>query len=110
MARYLHTLLKGIDIQVPIGLANPEIKNLSCDSREINKGDLFLGFEGEKVDGGTFWAKAIERGACAAIISKNASLLNPPNNEDPVVICPDPVSLFIGKLASDFFGKPSNEI
>ena len=68
MSRYLHTLLKAVDFQVPSGLANPEIKNLSCDSREIEKGDLFLGLDGEKVDGGNFWAKAIERGACAAII------------------------------------------
>ena len=110
MSRYLHTLLKAIDLQVPSGLANPEIQNLSCDSREIKKGDLFLGLEGEKFDGGIFWAKAIERGACAAIISKNASLLNPPTNEDPVVIIPDPVSLFMGKLAAEFWGKPSSEI
>ena len=110
MSRYLHTLLKAIDFQVPSGLANPEIKNLSCDSREIEKGDLFLGLDGEKVDGGNFWAKAIERGACAAIISKKASLLNPPTNEDPVVILPEPVSLFMGKLAADFWGKPSSEI
>ncbi len=110
MSRYLHTLLKAIDFQVPSGLANPEIKNLSFDSRAIEKGDLFLGLKGEKVDGGIYWAKAIERGACAAIISRNASILNPPTNEDPVVIIPDPVSLFMGKLAADFWGKPSSEI
>ncbi len=110
MSRYLHTLLKAIDFQVPSGLVNPEIKNVSCDSREIEKGDLFLGLEGEKVDGGIYWAKAIERGACAAIISKNASLLNPPTNEDPVVIFRDPVSLFMGKLAAEFWGNPSSEI
>ncbi len=110
MSRFLHTLLKAIDFEVPSGLANPEIKNLSCDSREIEKGDLFLGLDGEKVDGGAFWAKAIERGACAAIISKKASLLHPPTNEDPVVIIPEPVSLFMGKLAAYFWGKPSSEI
>ena len=110
MSRYLHTLLKAIDFQVPSGLANPEIRNLSCDSRKTEKGDLFLGLDGEKVDGGIYWEKAIERGACAAIISRNASILNPPTNEDPVVIIPDPVSLFMGKLAADFWGKPSSEI
>ena len=110
MSRYLHSLLKGIDLEVPFGLANPEIKNLSCDSREIEKGDLFLGLEGEQVDGGIYWAKAIERGACAAIISENASHLKPPTNQDPVFICPNPVSLLMGKLAADFWGKPSNEI
>ena len=109
MSRYLHSLLKAIDLEVPSGLANPEIKSLSCDSRKIRKGDLFLGLEGEQVDGGTYWTKAIEKGACAAIISKNASHLNPPRSEAPVVILPDPISLFIGKLASEFWGKPSNE-
>ncbi|WP_269624344.1 UDP-N-acetylmuramoyl-L-alanyl-D-glutamate--2,6-diaminopimelate ligase [Prochlorococcus marinus] len=110
MSRYLHSLLKAIDLQVPPELANPEIKNLSCDSREIRKGDLFLGLEGSQVDGGAYWAKALKRGACAAIISKNASILNPPTNEDPVVIIPDPVSLFMGRLAADFWGNPSSEI
>ena len=110
MSRYLHNLLKVIDLQVPSGLANPKIKNLSCDSREIKKGDLFLGLNGEKVDGGIFWKKAIEKGASAAIISKNASLLNPPTNEDPVVIFPAHVSLLTGKLAAYFWGKPSSEI
>ena len=110
MSRHLHTLLKAIDFQVPSCLANPEIKNLSCDSRATEKGDLFLGLDGEKVDGGIYWKEAIARGACAAIISKNASLLNPPTNEDPVVIVSDPVSLFVGKLAADFWGKPSSEI
>ena len=110
MSRYLHTLLKAINVVVPPGLVNPEIKNLSCDSREIEKGDLFIGLDGEKVDGGTYWAKAIEKGACAAMISKNASLLNPPTKEDPVIIIPDPVSLFLGKLAANFWGKPSSEV
>ncbi len=110
MSRYLHSLLKAIDFEVPSGFVNPEIKNLSCDSREIKKGDLFLGLEGEKVDGGIYWEKALEGGACAAVISKKASLLNPPKSEDPVVISPDPVSLFMGKLAADFWSKPSNDI
>tara|TARA_Y100001968_G_scaffold134774_1_gene122939 strand:- start:563 stop:2068 length:1506 start_codon:yes stop_codon:yes gene_type:complete len=103
-------LLKAIDLHVPPGLANPEIKNLSCDSRKIEKDDLFLGLVGEKVDGGIYWTQAIEKGACAAIISKKASLLSPPTNKDPVFISPDPVSLFMGKLAADFWGKPSSEI
>ena len=110
MPRYLHSLLKAIELEVPSGLENLKINNLSCDSRKINQGDLFLGLEGENVDGGAFWSKAIERGACAAVISKNASLLNPPTNEDPVVICPDPISLFVGKLASVFWYTPSNEL
>ncbi len=110
MSKYLHSLLKAINLEVPSGLANIEIKNLSCNSREIGKGDLFLGLEGEKVDGGIYWREAIDRGASAAIITEKASCLNPPTNEDPVVIFPDPISLFIGKLASEFWGKPSNKI
>ena len=110
LSRYLHSLLKAIDLEVPSGLVNPEIKNISYDTREIEKGDLFFGLEGEQVDGGVFWKKAIEKGACAAIISKNASVLNPPTKRDPVVICPNPVSFFMGNLAAEFWGKPSNDI
>ena len=81
MLRYLHSLLKAIDLEVPSGLANPEIKNLSCDSREIETGDLFLGLEGEKVDGGTYWKKAIESGASAEETSLLAADgLEPPSD------------------------------
>ena len=110
MSRHLHSLLEAIGIEVPSSLPNPKIKNLSCDSHNIEKGDLFLGLKGEKVDGGVFWDKALTSGACAAIISKDASLLNPASQEKSVVVFPDPIALWIGKLAADFWGEPSSKV
>ncbi len=110
MSRHLHSLLEAIGLEVPSYLPNPKIKNLSCDSQNIEKGDLFLGLKGEKVDGGVYWDKALASGACAAIISKDASLLNPASKEKPVVVFPDPIALWIGKLSADFWRDPSSKI
>lgn len=39
------------------------------DSREVQRGDVFFGLPGEHCDGGQFAAKAMEGGACMAVVS-----------------------------------------
>ncbi len=107
MNKRFHGLLKEVGLEVPPGLANPLIENLSCDSRLINKGTLFLGLPGVNVDGGSFWKEALSSGAAAAVISKTTAKLTPPSKEDVVVVVPDPIENWIGEIASTFWGKPS---
>ena len=45
-----------------------EVLNVSTDSRNINKGDLFVAVKGEKFDGHDFVADVLNKGACAAIV------------------------------------------
>ena len=45
-----------------------EVLNISTDSRNINKGDLFVAVKGEKFDGHDFVADVLNKGACAAIV------------------------------------------
>lgn len=53
-----------------------QIKGVSIDSRNIEKGNLFVPFKGEKVDGHRFVEDAISRGASAAFWQKDVP--NPP--------------------------------
>ncbi len=103
----LHFLLKATGIDAPSAFNNVSIQSINCDSRNVNKGDLFFGLPGEKVDGGCFWRQAISSGAVAAIISKNAARLAPPNSEDMVLVVPDQVGCLMGEIASVFWDKPS---
>ncbi len=107
MTTSLHFLLKAIGIDASNAFGNVLVQSISCDSRLVKKGDLFFGLPGEKVDGGFFWRQAISSGAVAAIISKDAATLDPPNSEDMVFIVPDQVGYWMGEIASVFWDKPS---
>jgi UDP-N-acetylmuramoyl-tripeptide--D-alanyl-D-alanine ligase len=43
-------------------------KRVVIDSREVREGDLFVGLEGERVDGGEFGVRALRAGAWGALI------------------------------------------
>jgi UDP-N-acetylmuramoyl-L-alanyl-D-glutamate--2,6-diaminopimelate ligase len=42
------------------------VGDVSCDSRRIAPGSLFVGLPGGAVDGGRFWRQALAAGAAAA--------------------------------------------
>jgi len=47
--------------------------NISIDSRTIKKGQVFIAVKGDNFDGHNFVARAFQRGASAAIISRNVN-------------------------------------
>src|SRR5215831_7138575 len=51
----------------------------SIDSRTIQPGELFFAVKGEKMDGHDFLAQAIEKGAVAAVVSRDKQAQLPPN-------------------------------
>ena len=63
----LHILKSHLNIEDAL------VSNISTDTRNIQKGDLFIAVCGEKFDGHNFVAEALEKGACAAIVSKPVS-------------------------------------
>ena len=110
MAQTLHALLHAVDLPVPEGLPNPSVAALTCDSRCIGAGSLFLGLPGERVDGGSFWRQTLNDGAAAAVIGPAAAAADPPGPNDPVVVVPEPVAHWIGELAAAFWQSPSQRM
>ena len=106
MAQALHALLSDAGIAVPQGLANPGLEAITTDSRRVGPGTLFLGLPGERVDGGTFWAQALEAGAAAAVIGPGAAAAQPPAADDPVVVIQEPVARRIGEIAAAYWDHP----
>ena len=52
---------------------NAEVTGISTNSHACKSGDIFIGMPGTRVDGGEFWQSAIDSGAIAAIISREAA-------------------------------------
>ncbi len=71
----LNELLRaaGVDTEVR---GDPEVKieGLAYDSRAVEPGTLFFCFEGLKVDGHEFAAKAVEQGASALVVERPLDL------------------------------------
>ena len=106
MTQVLHALLSDAGIAVPQGLVNPGLEAITTDSRRVGPGTLFLGLPGERVDGGSFWAKALEAGAAAAVIGAEAAAAQPPAADDPVVVIQEPVARRIGEIAAAYWEHP----
>ena len=62
MTLLLHPLLHQVGLEVPEALPNCELTGLSCDSRRVGGGTLFVGLPGTQVDGGSFWPQALQEG------------------------------------------------
>lgn len=68
----------------------------AADSRRVRAGDLFTAFRGESVDGNTYVADALKRGAVAAICERAPQGAWP---EKTIVIAPDALKA-VGELAN----------
>ena len=110
MSQLLHPVLRQVGLEVPAGLPNAELSSISCDSRRIGRGTLFVGLPGTQVDGGRFWPQALQAGAAVAVISAAAAAAQPPGPGDAVLVVPDPVARWAGLLAAEFWSQPSQRL
>ena len=110
MTQLLHPVLQQVGLEVPVGVPNGELSGISCDSRRIGRGTLFVGLPGTQVDGGCFWPQALQAGAVAAVISEAAAALQPPGPGDAVLIAPEPLTRWAGELAAAFWSQPSRRL
>lgn len=80
----LRELLVKVDtiIQIPQHPAlELEVQGIQTNSNQCDKGDLFIGIPGTRVDGGEFWQSAMAKGAIAALITPSAAAKFPPDCE-----------------------------
>ncbi len=110
MFNTFHSLINEVGLKAPAGLPNPLITSITCDSRSVKPGSLFIGLQGENVDGGLFWPEALANGAVAVVISKNTADLRQPSTSDCVLVVSIPISELFGRIAASFYGNPSSKI
>lgn len=89
-----------------IGNADINISGIASDSRNVNKGWLFVAIPGVNIDGHKFIPDVIEKGACA-IVCENIPKTTP-NGVTFVKVANSAAAL--GHIASEWYDNPSNEL
>jgi UDP-N-acetylmuramoyl-tripeptide--D-alanyl-D-alanine ligase len=85
-------------LNVPFHGPDVYVKSIGTDSRNIAKGQLFVGIKGEHFDGNAFAAEALKLGAAAVMISAEKNPITPSVNVDDT-------RLALGKLANYWRNK-----
>lgn len=95
------------------GVENSTLTALTCDSREVKSGSLFIALRGDSVDGHSFLADVADKGAAAVVcetgsISENIRLLLVEKNV--IVIEVDDTSVCCPIIAAWFYGDPAKSL
>ena len=104
----LSELLQSIKTLNVIGNTDIDITDVNIDSRRIAAGHLFVAIKGTVTDGHKYIEKAIELGA-AAILCEDLPQ-NVKDQKDVTFIQVDSTEDNVGKVATTFFGKPSEKL
>lgn len=90
-----------------------EITNIQSDSRKVTAGSLFVAVRGTAVDGHDYIESALQKGA-AAIVCETLPLLSDTCQttlqKEPVFIRVKDSAAALGKLASQWYGNPSEKL
>jgi UDP-N-acetylmuramoyl-L-alanyl-D-glutamate--2,6-diaminopimelate ligase len=85
---------------------NREVTELVIDSRKVTENALYIAMRGTVVDGHSFIASAIEKGAAAIVCEEFPETLV----ENVTYIQVKDASKALGHLASNFYGNPSQKL
>ncbi len=102
----LADILKNIEVQELRGPGDITVSDLSFDSRQIKKGQLFIAVKGTAADGHKYIQPAIEKGAkavlCETIPEKSYGNVTFIRVNDPAKA--------LGIMASNFYDNPSRKL
>lgn len=90
------------DVRV-LGDGEVSVRGATHDSRQVRPGFLFAAMPGEKVDGGDFAARALEKGASAVLTGRDLGV------PVPQIVVPDPRGV-LGLVAAACYGNPTGEL
>ena len=114
MSQRLHSLLRQVGLEIPADLPDADVSAVSCDSRRVGPGTLFIGLPGSRVDGGHYWPDVLAAGTVAALIGPAAARIGSadsgPASRAGVVVVKDPVAVWAGRLAAAFWEQPSQRL
>lgn len=95
-------LLEAVEVLASGGDPAIEIKGIKYDSRQVEPGFLFVAVKGFKADGHEYIRQAVEKGAVAVVIQREAEL--PPGTAWVLV---HDTRRALALLSARFFGSPS---
>lgn len=98
-------LNEWLDIQIE---QRVEVTGICMDSRQVKSGDAFIALNGPHYNAEQFIDKAIERGAVAVLIERQATKLNYEKGV-PIIAVPN-LSQQVGGLAAKLYHYPSRKM
>ena len=102
----LNELLKRIPVLEIHGDDTREISELVFDSRKVTENSLYIAMRGTVVDGHSFIASSVEKGAKAIVCEEFPDDLD----ENVTYVKIKDSSKTLGQLAYNFFGNPSEKL
>lgn len=100
----LRDLLEGLEADLSAGAGDLRIRGVTCDSRAVAPGSLFIAVPGERFDGHDFVPAAAAAGAAAVLVER------PPANPDIPFACVRDCRRAAGPVAAAFHGRPSEAL
>ncbi len=109
MEHQLDDLLKGLDVS---GLStNPNIRNMSLDSRDILPGGLFVALKGAQIDARKFIPEVMASGAAAVLVDSDERGGELPELSGMQnIITVKYLRTELSNIAARFFNHPSNKL
>ena len=99
---------RAIEILKQLRGQGVDVRNLSADSRTVQRGDVFLAYPGEKQDGRSFIAGAIGAGAGAVLWERHGLDWNESWSVPNLPV--DGLRALAGHLAHEAYGRPSEKL
>ena len=105
----LSDLLQAIEPLHVQGATDVEVHAIQFDSRKVEAGDLFVAQAGTAVDGHTFIASCIDKGARVIVLDKPDYLPQQPQDDVTYVLVKSSEQA-LGRLAHQWYGRPSEKL
>ena len=98
----LETIMQSIAYTAADGLEALEIENITCDSRQVMPGMVFVCIKGGKMDGHDHAAQAVERGAVAVVAQRDVGL--------PCQLLVENTREAYAVMCANFYGNPARNL
>lgn len=102
----LNDILANTNVLEIIGNSEVELSAIQFDSRKVSEGSLFVATRGTTVDGHSFIASSIEKGAKAIVCETLPKQLS----KDVTYVRVEDASIALGNIASAWYDYPSSSL
>lgn len=102
----LEDIILNLDLREKPEHANPEIRALVSDSRDVEEGSLFVALPGLNYDGASFVNDAVRRGAVAVILQSEREIAC---GKIPLIRVSD-ARKALALAAANFYGHPTDDL
>ena len=104
----LKDLLTKLNYELINGKDDIEINDLTPDSRNVGRGDVFVCIQGSVSDGHSYIPEVVAKGAAAVITARNVEITDSMKNI--TVIKTEDTRVALAYMSAAFFGYPANEL